>query len=214
MNILDKKVTKKQFLILIFTSGFFIILSSVVKASSLGYIFRRTDRTTFDVDMIAPIGTVKMYTGNPSASPKGWLVCDGSEVSRTTYSDLFNVMGVKYGNGNGSTTFNLPNLVQKVPRGTNNLACVGLTGGGTHTHTAGNHNHTYDDGWTGCEVGVSCILCEVDEGSDFVVQANSDICSPDQHRHCIAGSTGYSNPTTSAVESWQSYQKFIWIIKY
>ena len=42
--------------------------------------------------------------------PTGYLVCDGSEVSRTTYSDLFALIGTMYGNGDGSTTFNLPDF--------------------------------------------------------------------------------------------------------
>lgn len=41
--------------------------------------------------------------------PKGWLLCDGREVSRTKYSELFQVIGIMFGEGNGSTTFNLPN---------------------------------------------------------------------------------------------------------
>ena len=55
-----------------------------------------------------PIGTVEAYSG--STAPNGYLLCDGSAVSRTTYSDLFSVIGTTYGSGDGSTTFNLPNL--------------------------------------------------------------------------------------------------------
>jgi len=49
-----------------------------------------------------PVGT------NPNAPPPGWLMTDGSAVSRTTYADLFAVIGTTYGSGDGSTTFNLP----------------------------------------------------------------------------------------------------------
>ncbi|MEM3097395.1 MAG: tail fiber protein, partial [Nitrososphaerales archaeon] len=55
-----------------------------------------------------PTGTILSYGG--STAPSGWLLCDGSEVSRTTYSALFNVIGETYGVGDGSTTFNLPDL--------------------------------------------------------------------------------------------------------
>jgi microcystin-dependent protein len=41
--------------------------------------------------------------------PTGWLACDGSAVSRTTYADLFAAIGTNFGVGDGSTTFNLPN---------------------------------------------------------------------------------------------------------
>jgi microcystin-dependent protein len=45
-----------------------------------------------------------------TVAPPGYLLCDGSEVSRTTYSDLFAVIGVYFGVGDNSTTFNLPNI--------------------------------------------------------------------------------------------------------
>ena len=45
-----------------------------------------------------------------TSAPTGWLLCDGSAVSRTTYANLFNMVGTTFGAGNGSTTFNLPDL--------------------------------------------------------------------------------------------------------
>jgi microcystin-dependent protein len=57
------------------------------------------------------VGEVMMYTN--ITPPSGWLICDGSAISRTTYADLFAVCGVTYGLGNGSTTFNIPNLTGK-----------------------------------------------------------------------------------------------------
>lgn len=45
-----------------------------------------------------------------SVAPDGWLLCDGSAVSRTTYADLFDAIGTTYGNGDGSSTFNLPDV--------------------------------------------------------------------------------------------------------
>lgn len=56
-----------------------------------------------------PVGTVFQYAGN-GESPIGALLCDGSAVSRTMYPDLFEKIGTTYGAGDGSTTFNLPNL--------------------------------------------------------------------------------------------------------
>jgi microcystin-dependent protein len=52
-----------------------------------------------------------------STPPTGWLNCDGSAVSRTTYASLFAVVGTTYGAGNGTTTFNLPNLLGRFPLG-------------------------------------------------------------------------------------------------
>ena len=62
-----------------------------------------------------PIGTLLPFTS--TTTPANWLLCDGREVSRSTYSQLFNVIGIKYGSGDGSTTFTLPNLIDKVAWG-------------------------------------------------------------------------------------------------
>lgn len=55
-----------------------------------------------------PPGTILSNT--TGSTPIGYLDCDGSEVNRTTYSVLFNIIGIYYGDGNQTTTFNLPNL--------------------------------------------------------------------------------------------------------
>ena len=55
-----------------------------------------------------PTGSIIMY--GAATAPTGWLLCDGSAVSRTTYADLFAIIGTTFGVGNGSTTFNLPDL--------------------------------------------------------------------------------------------------------
>ena len=62
-----------------------------------------------------PTGTVLPFAGN--TVPKNYLLCNGSAVSRSTYADLFKVIGTTYGSGDGSTTFNLPNLVNKFVEG-------------------------------------------------------------------------------------------------
>lgn len=64
---------------------------------------------------LVPTGVVQAYAG--STTPQGWLLCDGSAVSRTDYAALYAVIGTTYGAGNGSTTFNLPNLVDKFVEG-------------------------------------------------------------------------------------------------
>lgn len=65
-----------------------------------------------------PVGAI--FTFPFQTPPIGYLVCDGSAVSRTTYSNLFLVLGTMYGNGDGSTTFNLPDYRGKFLRGTDN----------------------------------------------------------------------------------------------
>lgn len=55
------------------------------------------------------VGLVAKFASD--SEPPGWLMCDGSEVSRSNYSGLFSVIGTSYGDGDGSTTFNLPNFL-------------------------------------------------------------------------------------------------------
>lgn len=62
-----------------------------------------------------PTGTVLSFAGN--TVPENYLLCDGSAVSRSTYADLFKVIGTTYGAGDGSSTFNLPNLVNRFVEG-------------------------------------------------------------------------------------------------
>lgn len=57
---------------------------------------------------IVPVGTVVPFAG--SKAPNGWLLCDGAAINRVAYAPLFEVVSETYGSGDGSTTFNLPNL--------------------------------------------------------------------------------------------------------
>ena len=98
---------------------------------------------------IIPAGSITMYGG--STAPTGYLLCDGSAVSRTTYADLFTAIGTTYGTGDGSTTFNVPNVKGKVPvgrdSGDTSFDTLGETGGEkTHTLTVAempSHTHAY-----------------------------------------------------------------------
>ena len=63
----------------------------------------------------APVGSIQAYGG--SSAPWGWLLCQGQAISRTTYAELFNVIGTSFGEGDGSTTFNIPDMRESVPKG-------------------------------------------------------------------------------------------------
>lgn len=102
------------------------------------------------VNTNTPVGSISMFAG--STAPNGWLICDGSAVSRTTYSNLFSVIGITYGSGDGSTTFNVPNLKGKVVVGYDSsdtsFDTIGETGGEkTHKLTIdempSHHHNTY-----------------------------------------------------------------------
>ncbi len=80
-----------------------------------------------DIVNRSEVGAIKPWT--KTTAPDGYLLCNGSAVSRTTYADLFAVISTTYGAGDGSTTFNVPNLQGKMPQGydgnTYNLAGTG-----------------------------------------------------------------------------------------
>jgi len=94
-----------------------------------------------------PVGIILPYAG--SSAPNGYLICDGSAISRSTYASLFAVIGTTYGNGDGSTTFNLPDLRGRIPVGLHNTGTFNSLGstGGSETHVISidelpPHNHT------------------------------------------------------------------------
>lgn len=66
-----------------------------------------------------PIGAMMAYGG--ATAPSGWLLCYGQAVSRTTYAALFAVIGVAYGAGDASSTFNIPDLRGRYPLGADNM---------------------------------------------------------------------------------------------
>jgi len=121
---------------------------------------------------VVPAGSIICFSG--AIVPQGWLFCNGQAISRTTYHKLFNTIGTTYGEGDASTTFNLPNLQDRFPRGrgSGNLGVIGgsdsvtltgdkipshthtasLSSDGAHSHTGntnttGNHAHSYDDAY-------------------------------------------------------------------
>lgn len=72
-------------------------------------------KAVLDQLVFIPPGAVMPFAG--AAQPDGWLICDGGQVSRTTRAALFAAIGTRYGPGNGSTTFNLPDLRGEFVRG-------------------------------------------------------------------------------------------------
>ena len=92
-----------------------------------------------------PTGMVVPYAG--AAAPDGWLLCQGQAVSRTTYAQLFSVIGTTYGSGDGSTTFNLPDMRGRVAVGSDaNWGCGGIRGATSHAQLPtemAKHAHGY-----------------------------------------------------------------------
>ena len=100
-----------------------------------------------------PAGIIMPFAG--TVAPQGCLFCDGSAVSRTTYAALFAVIGTTYGEGDGETTFNIPDLSGRVVIGVSNSHALGTTGGSetvtltadqlpAHVHEVPQHGHGND----------------------------------------------------------------------
>lgn len=104
---------------------------------------------------VVPTGAVLPYAG--STAPEGYRLCNGAAVSRTTYAALFEVIGTTYGAGDGSTTFNLPDLRQRFPLGkaaSGTGSTLGDTGGAiNHTHTGPSHTHTLSGNTSSASAG-------------------------------------------------------------
>jgi microcystin-dependent protein len=105
-----------------------------VGANYTSVIADSAESTGLRYAFVQPIGVVLPYTG--SAAPTGWLLCYGQAVSRTTYAALFAVTSTTYGVGDGSTTFNVPDLRGRVPAGQDDMGGTSanrLTNPGTTT---------------------------------------------------------------------------------
>ena len=76
-------------------------------------------------------GIIQMYAG--ASAPTGWLLCDGSAISRTTYATLFGVISTTYGAGDASTTFNVPDMRGRIPAGVGTGTGGGASGTGLPT---------------------------------------------------------------------------------
>lgn len=97
-----------------------------------------------------PAGLIEPFAG--STVPAGFLLCDGTAVSRTVYATLYAVIGDTFGDGDGETTFNLPDLSGRVPLGVSQAHALGSTGGSetvtlteselpAHVHEVPQHGH-------------------------------------------------------------------------
>lgn len=106
---------------------------------------------------ILPTGTIQMFAGQYNNIPNNWLLCDGTAISRTTYKDLFDIVGTQFGTGDGSTTFNIPDLQAKFPRGAPTSTNAGATGGEdshilsiselpAHSHGVTDSGHSHSGG--------------------------------------------------------------------
>ena len=165
-----------------------------------------------------PTGAAIAYSGG-TAAPSGYLLADGSQVSRATYADLnslYSAAGYPYGNGDGSTTFNLPdvNSAGRLVKG--NTTVAGTGGAATHKHDIASHTHLICG--TTCEWDCMCIV-EVEEGSGAYAVTSGlqggdcpgqTIC----HSHTVLiTSDATGTQCTDSKSNWPPYIEFPWIVK-
>ena len=156
-----------------------------------------------------PPGAIMAFATN--SAPDGWLICNGAAVSRTTYAKLFAAIGTTYGSGNGSTTFNLPNLQGKMPLGYSSSHPMAETGGSEtvtlttaqmpmHGHSstlninsAGGHTHNIME-YEGPRGSINSVGCQ---GCVSPLTASGIMSTSGDHTHsgtCSIYSTGGGQP--------------------
>lgn len=163
-----------------------------------------------------PIGAQVPFGSN--TIPDGWLLCDGRAVSRTTYKELFAVIGTTYGSGNGSTTFNLPDKRGRVSVGRNSsdtsFDILGEKGGAkTVTLTVDQmpkHNHNIND-----EFGQGLVAMRNADGAGDGWDVYIGNSSATYKYRRVSRINGISETGGSkAHDNLQPYEVDNWIIKY
>ena len=152
-----------------------------------------------------PAGVINQYAG--ATAPSGWLLCDGSAVSRSTYANLFSVLSTNYGAGDGTTTFNLPDLRRRIPVGKGTSDSLGGSDGLaegsrtlSHTHSVPAHYHGMGTGatlnisasggvTTGIESAGHSHSGTTDNQNALHTHAGSTTSGEGAHSHTIPGTT-------------------------
>jgi len=149
----------------------------VVIGDSAGGNAAKTATVAALLAVAIPTGAILPFAG--TSAPAGYVLCGGQAVSRTTFASLFAVLGTAYGAGDGSTTFNVPDLRGRVPAGVDNM-------GGT----AANRITSAGSGIAGATLGAS-------GGAETVTQTISTLVSHN-HTYSVQGGCGGSDGAGSS----------------
>lgn len=173
-----------------------------------GSSWEKFGQPAVDASSGIPSGTLAWYSG--TSAPSGWLVGDGSAVNRTTYAALYAVTGNAFGQGDGSTTFNLPDCEGRFIRGRDNAAGTDpdagsrtamATGGNTgdnvgsvqadamqghqHTYTKEGGSGSYSGGIVGSEGGTNNTSSPVTDGVNGTPRTSSETRPKNFYMTCI-----------------------------
>jgi len=192
-----------------------------------GRIYQEAGTPTPILYMLVPIGCIMSYIG--ASAPDGYLLCIGTAVNRTTYADLFGIIGTVFGVGDGTTTFNIPDMRGRMisGQGSGQFATIGATSGATtatltttelpaHTHTGTtNSSGIHDHG------GVTGATGSAPESETVATGEGAIVAGADTHTHTISpdGShthtfTTDSSGTGSAFSIMNPFMVLTFIIKY
>lgn len=128
-------------------------------STTLGNLYLADNQTWKPIPAAVPVGTILMYTGPAASVPADYNVCWGQAISRAGFPALFAIIGTTYGAGDGSTTFNVPQMLGAFPMchawPGHPVPGIGMVGGafdhnhgipqdGNHAHAGPAHQHTTD----------------------------------------------------------------------
>ena len=179
-----------------------------------------------DLTGIEGTATGTILPWSAASLPTGFLECAGAAVSRSTYSALFGIVGTTYGAGDGSSTFNLPNLADNVPVGKSPGKALASTGGANTATSTGNvggstanatlsspqlasHSHTVNPSNTGNNpTGPGGNFANFSSQSNAKTVNTTNTGSGGGHSHNMSAT--FSGDATSVI---QPYLTLIYIIK-
>lgn len=147
-----------------------------------------------------PAGSIQEFAG--ASVPSGWLLCDGSAVSRTTYARLFAAIGTTWGVGNGSTTFNVPDFRGRARIGTGTgtgltARALAATGGAETVQltsaTMPAHGHTFSGSATSGGDHSHSLSGSVGSGGDHGHSLSGSVGSAGSHSHSVGNQGGRSD---------------------